>query len=199
MKRYDLFSTAFFSGSLGADTTIVEKAIEKFRKESTPLSPGDGGSNVAGWQSGGINISEKYFECEHLFQKISNKLVEITKINDKPIRFNSWVNINPKGSYNKPHSHLNTTIFLSGVYYLKVPEGSGDIKFYDPRGHWIRGMRDHKFFYNGITYLTYSPKVDELILFPSWLEHDVSENTGDGERISIAFNVSFDMDYNGDD
>lgn len=192
MKRFDLFATPFFSGSLGADTDIVEEAVKEFRNTAVPLLPDSGGSNVGGWQSGGINQSEKYFECSHLFQKISNEIVKITEISDKPLRFSSWVNINTKGSYNRRHSHLNTNLFLCGVYYLRAPEGSGDIKFWDPRGHWVHGMKDHKFFYNGISYLTYTPNQDDLLLFPCWLDHEVDEHKSDEERISIAFNVAYD-------
>ena len=192
MKRADLFSTPFFSGSLGADINIIEEALEQFKSTATPLPPNAGGSNVGGWQSGGVSLSEQCFQCVHLFQKISDEINKITGTFNKSLRFNSWVNINTNGSYNKRHSHLNTSVFLSGVYYLRVPEGSGDIRFWDPRGHWVSKMKDYNYFHKGDScVVSYSPKQDDLLLFPCWLDHEVDEHEGDGERISIAFNVAY--------
>ena len=42
-----------------------------------------------------------------------------------------WSIINKKGSFNIQHNHPNA--YLSGVYYVKVPKDSGNIKFFDPR------------------------------------------------------------------
>ncbi len=42
-----------------------------------------------------------------------------------------WVNINPKGGLNTRHTHPNN--FLSGTYYVQVPEGANRIVFDDPR------------------------------------------------------------------
>ena len=38
------------------------------------------------------------------------------------------------------------------------------------------------------------PEDNKLILFPSWLEHDVEPSKSDEDRISIAFNVSCDTE-----
>jgi len=103
-----------------------------------------------------------------------------------------WVNINPKHAYNALHDHPKTS--LSGVYYVQADDRSGRLRFRDPRAakrmdpwpvakdeasdlrHWDR--------------VNYKPIPGRMILFPSWLEHDVEPNLSDQERISIAFNMT---------
>ena len=42
-----------------------------------------------------------------------------------------WANIGFPGSLHRPHAHPNN--FLSGVYYVKAPQGGHTIDFHDPR------------------------------------------------------------------
>jgi hypothetical protein len=44
------------------------------------------------------------------------------------------------------------------------------------------------------SYHYFDPEPNLMILFPSWLKHDVEPNQSDEERISVAFN--FVVDYN---
>ena len=116
---------------------------------------------------------------------------------DKPLKdlcVYSWCNINPKGASNKRHLHADTNILLSGVYYVKVPKYSGSIRFWDPRGPLVQVQRDHEYFNDGLDYHEIEPQPGTLIYFPSWLEHDVTENESDDDRISIAFNLSADFE-----
>ncbi len=101
-----------------------------------------------------------------------------------------WANINPTGGKNTSHTHPNN--YLSGVYYVAVPEGSGNIEFADPRaqagvimpptGKW------NKFTGNK---LAVDVMPGRLVIFPSWLSHSVPANTSDEERVSISFNIMF--------
>tara|TARA_B100000287_G_scaffold258541_1_gene243063 strand:- start:565 stop:1182 length:618 start_codon:yes stop_codon:yes gene_type:complete len=102
-----------------------------------------------------------------------------------------WVNRNPKGASNSRHTHMtyNKPILLSGVYYVKVPENSGRIRFYDPRMISLVNPPDYDYYYDGAQYNFLNPQEDMIIMFPSWFEHDVEENKSDEERISIGFNI----------
>ena len=51
-------------------------------------------------------------------------------------------------------------------------------------------QKDYEYYYDGYAYTYINPKNNLLLLFPSWLEHDVEENKSDDERISIAFNIN---------
>ena len=102
-----------------------------------------------------------------------------------------WVNRNPKGASNSRHTHMTFTrpILLSGVYYVKVPENSGRIRFYDPRMISLIKPPEYEYYYDAAQYNFVNPQEDMIIMFPSWFEHDVEENKSDEERISIGFNI----------
>lgn len=88
-----------------------------------------------------------------------------------------WATVHKEHMSHEAHLHPGSV--LSGVYYVKVPPGSGEISFFDPRGERPPfGTR-----------YSVMPCEGDVILFPSWLVHEVSPTGGNQERISIAFNV----------
>jgi len=101
-----------------------------------------------------------------------------------------WANVNPKSGLNSSHNHPNN--YLSGVYYVSVPPGTGQIVFADPRpqaGVMVPTTdRYNKFTANKITA---EAKEGRMFLFPGWLFHSVPVNRSEAERISISFNVMF--------
>ena len=112
------------------------------------------------------------------------------------LRIFSWVNINPKGARNYRHHHFlaGERLLFSGVYYAKVPENSGEIIFHDPRGPMIHGCLDMQYLYgNSLPVVSITPKEGECYYFPTWLEHDVTENKSEEDRISIAFNIFVEL------
>ena len=46
-------------------------------------------------------------------------------------------------------------------------------------------------FGSGIRYVKFEP--GQLVLFPSWVMHDVKPFEGEGERITVAFNCWFKL------
>jgi len=104
-----------------------------------------------------------------------------------------WFNINGKGNYNAFHTHAGT--IFSGVYYVNVPENSGDLEF-------LREDADLKISYwYKIDYASYTPlnsdkwtvsaKENVLYLFPSFYRHGVQPNCNENglERYSISFSL----------
>jgi uncharacterized protein (TIGR02466 family) len=102
-----------------------------------------------------------------------------------------WVNIMPPTA---AHSlHLHPLAFISGTYYVRTPKGCPGLKFEDPRldrfmaaPPKIAGARDE----NRI-HTTYPAEAGNVILFESWLRHEVASNRVDDERISISFNYNW--------
>ena len=87
------------------------------------------------------------------------------------LRFGFWFNAMGPGHRTTAHSHEEDDELLSAVYYVSVPENSGDLLLYaDPATIRI------------------SPEAGLLVMFPPSLEHAVEENRGDALRLSIAFN-----------
>ena len=102
-----------------------------------------------------------------------------------------WVNIMPPTA---AHSlHLHPLSFISGTYYVVTPKGCPGLKFEDPRlGKFMAappklpGARRE----NQI-HITYPADAGNVILFESWLRHEVAANRVNEERISISFNFNW--------
>ena len=91
-----------------------------------------------------------------------------------------WFNEMRPGDITTLHTHNDDDELLSGVYYLDVPQDSGDIVFHTGDGKQ-----------------TLTPARGDLFLFPPDLPHEVERNHSSGTRVSIAFNVGI-RDNDGD-
>jgi len=102
-----------------------------------------------------------------------------------------WVNIMPPTA---AHSlHLHPLAFISGTYYVATPPGCSGLKFEDPRLERFMAapprLPDAKAA-NRI-HVTYPAEAGNVILFESWLRHEVAANRVAEERISISFNLNW--------
>ncbi len=102
-----------------------------------------------------------------------------------------WVNIMPPSA---AHSlHLHPLSFISGTYYVVTPPGCPGLKFEDPRlskfmaapPRLATARPAHR------THVTLPAEAGSVILFESWLRHEVASNRAAGERISISFNFNW--------
>ena len=104
-----------------------------------------------------------------------------------------WSVVNQKGSFNIQHNHPNS--YLSAVYYVRHPEKSGNIRFFDPREQKnIRYPKINKYTDMSAAITEITPEEGDLLVFPSYLYHSVAENLSEYDRIVISFNV--DIEYN---
>lgn len=105
-----------------------------------------------------------------------------------PLRFTEcWVNIYGQGHTQEVHQHANSVI--SGIYYVKAPEGSGELLFHSPYHDTMLDPPTRK--PNGINnnMVSFTPKEGMMVLFRSFVKHSVKPTVGTEERISIAFNL----------
>jgi uncharacterized protein (TIGR02466 family) len=102
-----------------------------------------------------------------------------------------WVNIMPETA---AHSlHLHPLSFISGTYYVVTPRGCPGLKFEDPRLSKFMAAPPklpaarpaHR------PHITYPAKAGNVILFESWLRHEVAANRVAEERISVSFNFNW--------
>ena len=102
-----------------------------------------------------------------------------------------WVNIMPPTA---AHSlHLHPLSFISGTYYVVTPRGCPGLKFEDPRldrfmaapPRLATARRENQI------HVTYPAEAGNVILFESWLRHEVAANRVDDERISVSFNFNW--------
>ena len=99
-----------------------------------------------------------------------------------------WVNLLKPGGHHSAHIHPHSVV--SGTLYLALPAGSGAIRFEDPRlglmmaapprsANAPEAMRSFR---------TVAPEPGTVLLWESWLRHEVLPHTGKSERISVSFN-----------
>jgi uncharacterized protein (TIGR02466 family) len=108
----------------------------------------------------------------------------------KPRLDSLWVNLLRGGGAHSAHIHPHSTI--SGTLYIEVPEGSGPIRFEDPRLPMMMAapVRRPDVPEALRPFVTIQPRPGLLLLWESWLRHEVMPGTGKAERLSISFNFA---------
>ncbi len=105
-----------------------------------------------------------------------------------PVCDSIWVNVLPEGGSHTGHIHRNSVI--SGTYYVRVPGGAGPLVFEDPRLAQMMATPPRK--KNAgqelLSHVSVSPEAGTLLLWESWLRHEVPLNRAAGDRISVSFN-----------
>lgn len=101
-----------------------------------------------------------------------------------------WVNVMGRGAVHGLHLHPLSTI--SGTYYVAVPPGAPGLKFEDPRLERFmasppRGGRAG----TRRPWVTLPARAGQLVLFESWLRHEVAPNPVAAERVSVSFNYNW--------
>ena len=102
-----------------------------------------------------------------------------------------WVNIMGKHAAHGLHLHPLATI--SGTYYVRTPRGSSEIKFEDPRLASFMACPPRRAGAAAANraFVYYPVNAGHVILFESWLRHEVSANQATGERIGVSFNFNW--------
>lgn len=102
-----------------------------------------------------------------------------------------WVNVLGPGGMHGLHLHPLASV--SGTYYVRVPKGASQIRFEDPRLASFMGAPPRKTAPRAanLTSVRYSPADGRVILFESWLRHEVVPNRAKGERVSVSFNFDW--------
>jgi len=108
----------------------------------------------------------------------------------RPRLDNLWVNVLKPGGGHSGHIHPHA--FLSGTVYVEVPDGASALKVEDPRLPMMMarpGVRpDAPEAERPFVYLTPGPGT--VLMWESWLRHEVPPNAAKAERISISFNYA---------
>jgi uncharacterized protein (TIGR02466 family) len=102
-----------------------------------------------------------------------------------------WTNVLGRGGFQAMHNHANC--FISGVIYLSASHASANTVFMKGPGgngyafsnagpHVAQGP------FNADKWISPDVTPGDMVLFPSYLLHEVPPNAGD-ERITLAFNA----------
>jgi uncharacterized protein (TIGR02466 family) len=189
LQSYDLFATRIWQARLEAlQPHFAEWTRWILELRATHPAPA-GRTNRQGWNSQEMAILEQA-RLAPLRQVVrlacAQALAEMGRA-EQAFEIQSWVNLHDRGGFN--FLHLHEASLLSGSFYLKVPPGSGDLVFRDPRPgvlhHALKGS-----FPNAHADINLRPSAGLLVLFPCWMEHFVEPHAGDEPRICIAFNAN---------
>jgi uncharacterized protein (TIGR02466 family) len=209
MALHTLFPTRIYQKRVTPATAMLNKELKKecfkFRKidEAGRLWSKDNYS-AGGYTSYGsiANLHEISPTFEELGKKIDSAVRKYIReleldVSPKSIRLCSmWINIMPSGCYHTMHLHPLSVI--SGTYYLQIPRGSRGLKFEDPRmaQFMTTPPRKRTARKQNQWFVEMTPKVGEVLLFESWLRHEVPAGKAQGaggnqERLSISFNYNW--------
>ncbi|MEL6267858.1 MAG: TIGR02466 family protein [Pseudomonadota bacterium] len=181
------------------DSEGLNRALADVVFAEEKRSPSLGRSNVGGWHSSNDFFNLPDPALERLRARVRSMILALTGAVMKPGQHRysvvGWANVLRTGQYNSIHVHPNST--WSGVYYVTGnpppaddapnPGYSGKIEFIDPRPgasatYAVDNTMQQRVMMN--------PDAGTMIVFPSWLQHQVHPYFGRETRISIAFNVT---------
>lgn len=102
-----------------------------------------------------------------------------------------WINIMPRQVVHSLHLHPLSTI--SGTYYVRTPRGAPGIKFEDPRLDRFMAAPPRRADCRpeNRPWVTVPAAAGTVVLFESWLRHEVPPNPVAAERVSISFNFNW--------
>lgn len=192
-----LFSIPFYRSNLGHLPKDIYDTIDKLEYERTPAD-----NNFYSVNKYVLEIPELKILKNKIMNHLNFFIYDFLDVKDN-MKFNienSWVNKNLKGDWTPEHFHGNSLI--TGVFYLDANENSGPITFFKDKTHynlWTETVRvDFNYqdtgsnstsnFYNAQS-VQFFPQKNDIIFFPSLLNHEVSPNESDRARYSIAFNT----------
>ena len=171
-----IHTISFFRGSVPGVNN--KKFKEIILKDPKPLEP-----NTKDPSYLLTRYEDTKFPMNKEFEKILNHINgQFIYLHNKKLKLTSfWSHIHEKNMSTAVHSHLTDrdyegNTYISGVYYVQVPEKSGHLVFIYP--------------YNSHVTRKYSvmPQAGEFFLFPSPTEHYVTRNLSNDLRISVSFN-----------
>jgi uncharacterized protein (TIGR02466 family) len=130
----------------------------------------------------------------NIMEKVNDFVYDILKVSKEQKFYieNSWINKHTNNDWGQKHSHENS--ILSGVYYIKNKQNSGDIVFHKNKNHInlfypvinFNFLEENNINCNSVKF---QPKEGTIIIFPSHLEHSILKNINNDDRYSLAFNL----------
>jgi uncharacterized protein (TIGR02466 family) len=170
----------------------IEAYDEEGREWSVKNYPG--GYTSYGSMDGVHRMSSTFMELQRLVDrhvKVFSKALDWDLGGRRLEMTDCWINIMPHRVSHSLHLHPNSVV--SGTYYVATPKGCPGLKFEDPRLSRFMAApprvseprRENR------SYTVYPAVSGNVILFESWLRHEVVANPVKAERISISFNYAW--------
>jgi len=180
------------------DCEAVNRELRRLILERERAEPSDTHANVGGWHSRAdlLDWPDPAIATLRAWIGEAVQTMIAATTGGKPVpgqlRLVAWANVSRKGNYHRLHNHPMSA--WSGVYYVtggdEVPGHplSGVLELCDPRPFTeMIATPGNPYGQRAI----FRAEPGTMVLFPSWLYHFVNPYAGEGERISVAFNVPY--------
>ena len=197
MTIRSLFSTPVYSGQCD-DTGLIERLIHMTRMLSKEDRAGIHWSKehrYRGYTSYASldDLPQRDPDAADLKRILDKHVAKFAKECgfdlDRKLKLDSlWVNILKPGGMHSGHIHPHSVV--SGTIYLDVPPGAGGLRFEDPRLPMMMGAptRCEDAAEHLRPFVTVMPEPGMILLWESWLRHEVEANGAKSDRISVSFN-----------
>ena len=127
-----------------------------------------------------IYLNEQHIPALKSLIKEAVKLAE-DFLKMKNLRAGYWFNYMPPGATTTLHTHDDDDELLSCVYYVNVPENSGNLIIYENSDN----ARQKK--------IEIKSRTGDFIFFKPDVRHEVSKNNSSEFRLSIGFNFGLNQ------
>lgn len=192
-----LFPTLIYEGSIPSAKKLNSQLIKEIEIFSQEDKVGQDWSQThyrGGYTSYNslTNLHKVSPTFEDLSKKIDSHVKKYIKALDYDLKGRAlqmttcWINIMPQNTYHPLHIHPLSV--LSGTYYVKVPSKTSSLKIEDTKMGLLMSAPPRK---KDDYYYHFKPKAGDLVLFESWVRHEVPPNPVDSERISVSFNYEW--------
>jgi uncharacterized protein (TIGR02466 family) len=204
MPLYALFPTLVYEAPLGppggpAFNTRLLHECRQYREDDAAGRAWSAGRYPGGYTSyGSLNrmhtLSPTFARLEralHRHVRRYARSLELDLAGRELSMTDCWINIMPRHVMHSLHLHPLATI--SGTYYVRTPRGAPGLKLEDPRLDRFMATPPRRTDCRpeNRAWVTVPAAAGRLVLFESWLRHEVPPNPVVAERVSISFNFNW--------
>jgi uncharacterized protein (TIGR02466 family) len=191
----NLFSTPVYQAALGDDELIARLvAMARDDRAGVAWSRDHGYRGYTSYAS--LNdLPKRDPDADDLKRALDKHALAFAKccafeLSSRPKLDSLWVNILKPGGTHSGHIHPHSII--SGTIYLEVPQGAGGLRFEDPRLPLMMAapLRLPDAPEERHPFVTIPPKSGMILMWESWLRHEVESGVAKSDRISISFNYA---------
>ena len=190
MTARSLFATLLYDAAI-ADPRLLDELAHSIRSLAADDAAGARWSREHGYKGYTSYASlndlptrdPAFAELGRLLTKHGRAFAKDLGWDVRPKLDSLWVNLLKGGGHHAGHIHPHS--ILSGTFYVEAPAGAGSIRFEDPRLPMMMAAPTR-----AGTFVSVDPRPGLLLLWESWLRHEVMPGAGKGERLSISFNFA---------
>jgi uncharacterized protein (TIGR02466 family) len=201
-----LFATQIYHAKLTTSETSLKLILKDLKTESAQIQKMD--QTGSDWSNDNYTngytsysshdklhqMSSTFSDLEKLISKHVAKFLKNLdySVNIKNLKMTDcWLNIMNENVVHTAHLHPRSV--FSGTFYVAVPKNASAIQFQDPRLTQFMNapVPNSTARIHNQRFISILPKPGDVILFESWLKHEVSLNKSKLPRISVSFNYDW--------